>query len=133
MWDVQTATLTATDTVGREIRAICEQPPLPEVLNLLGRLSDGEGGDLWVEGQPGGRHLVVCGGPSRFLLYVGGDAYGPHNLVDPAAGGDGWMTLIAGGLPSAVEAATTVSGGLAVQAIRYFHAHGSIDPGLRWA
>jgi hypothetical protein len=96
-------------------------------------LSDGEGGDLWVEGHPGGHHLAVCGGPSRFLLFIGGDVYGPHNLADPAAGRDGCVTLIAGGLPSAVEVADTVSGELAAQALRYFYAHGSIDPGLRWA
>jgi hypothetical protein len=131
---VQTATLTTTDAAGRKGRATCERPQLPEVLDLFGRLSDGEGGDLWVEGQPGSRHLAACGGPSRFLLFIGGDDYGPHNLADPAAGNDdGWMTLMAGGLPSSVEATATVSGELAIQAIRHFYAHGSIDSELRWA
>lgn len=133
MWEVLTARLTATDAAGQELRVSCERPPLQEVLNLFGRLSEGDGGDLWVEGQPGGHHLAVCGGPCRFLLFIGGDVYGPHNLSDPAAGGDGWMTLIAGGLPSTVEVASTVCSELATQAIQYFYAHGSIDPGLRWA
>jgi hypothetical protein len=134
MWEVLTATLTAVDATGHPVRVVCDSPTVSEVEDLFGQLGRMGGGDVWVEGQPGGRYLVVGGGPSRFLLYCQGDVYGPHNLADPEAKGHGdWITLTVGGLPSAVESATTVGAELAIRAIRYFHAHGEIDPALTWS
>ena len=133
MWEVLTARVSATDTAGQGVRIERDRPSLPEVADLFERLCSGQGGDLFVSGQPGDRCLMVAGGPSHFLVSCVGEGYGAHNLVDPAAENRGeWMELIAGGVPSAVEVAATVGRGLALQAIRYFHGHGAIDPELRW-
>lgn len=133
MWKVLTATLSVTDTSGQPTQIRSDHPSLADVEALFAQLGHGEGGDLGVEGQPGGRSLAASGGPSRFLVSCMGDDYGAYNLVDPdAAGQREWLTLTVGKMPSAVVAAMTVGVELAVRAIRYFFAHGAIDPDLRW-
>jgi hypothetical protein len=132
VWKVLSATLSPAGT-GRAVGAECDRPSLAEVEGLFERLAYGAGGDLWVEGQPGDRFLGVSGGPSRFLVSCMADDYGAYNLVDPeAAGRRELLTLSVGGVLTTLEVGVTVDAGLAVRAIRYFHAHGEIDPGLRW-
>lgn len=122
-WRVLTATL------GKTVRP---SPSLDEVLALFAKL-DGEAGELEVFGEPGGRYLVAGGGPTHFLLFCQGEAFGAHNLVDPTAPQEGMVSLITAGVITPVEVSATVGAELAERAIRYFHAHGDIDPELHWA
>ena len=121
-WRVRAATLS---------QKVWPSPSLEQVLDLFAKL-DGEAGELEVSGEPGGRVLVAGGGPIHFLLFCQGDRFGAHNLVDPAAPQDGWLTLITAGVETPVEVRSTVPADLAQRAIRYFYDHGDIDPQLRW-
>ena len=121
-WRVVRATLSRRES---------PSPSLEQVLALFSRL-DGTAGELGIEGDPGGRYLVAGGGPSRFVLFCQGDAFGPHNLVDPTAEADGWVTLLLSGVDTPIEVRRTVPGELVERAIRYFFATGEIDPQLQW-
>lgn len=131
-WRVIAARLALADRSNPESRVERPSPSLKQVVSLFSRLAHSTGGDLFISGTPGDRELMVAGGPSLFLVSCVGDGFGAYNLVDPSAGRTGWLTLIAGGVPSSVEAAATVGAELAEQAIRYFYAHGDIDPELEW-
>lgn len=131
-WRVVAARLSLADRDSPDAQAVRHSPSLEQVLAMFAHLSRGEGGDLFISGEPGERELMLGGGPSLYLVSCIGDRYGAYNLVDPAAGRDGWLTLHVGGVPSAVEASATVGPELAERAIRYFHTHGGIDPQLQW-
>jgi hypothetical protein len=131
-WRVVAAHLSLADRDSPDAQAVQHLPSLEQSLALFAHLGCDEGCDLFISGEPGERELMVGGGPLLYLVSCIGDSYGAYNLVDPAAGRDGWLTLHVGGVPSAVEASATVGPELAERAIRYFHAHGGIDPQLRW-
>ncbi|HZZ82129.1 MAG TPA: hypothetical protein VFE62_26760 [Gemmataceae bacterium] len=133
MWKVVSANLNIRNATGQEVQSRCDQPSRSQVTELFERLTSSDGGDLRVSGQPGGRDVMVAGGPSCFLVSCIGDAYGAYNLVDLSRKDrKDWLTLVVGGIPSAVEVKATVDGELAKQAILYFCDHGEIAPDLHW-
>ncbi len=131
-WRIETARLSLADRDSPEARVVQRLPSLEQVLALFARLTCGGGGDLFICGEPGERDLGVSGGPTLFLVSCTGELYGSYNLVDPASGRDGWLTLHVGGVSSSVEAYATVASDFAERAIRFFYSRGSIDPELRW-
>jgi hypothetical protein len=131
-WRVITAYLSLADRDSPDARAVRHSPSVEQTLDLFAHLSHGQGGDLFISGEPGERELMVAGGPSLYVVSCIGDRYGAYNLVDPMRCRDGWLTLHAGGVLTEFKESETVEPELVERAIRYFHTHGAIDPQLQW-
>lgn len=130
---VLTAQVSVADDTGRDAPVTLDRPSLDQLIDLFERLGTAAGGDLFINGTPGDRQLMVGGGPECYLVSCAGDGYGAYNLVDPtAAGREGWVTLIAGRVLTPVPEAEVVGHELARQAVEYFYTHGEVAPRLRW-